>query len=572
MLWYSNIVLLASIISAFFSVHARPAEAQRGGSVIHIPLKRVHNIGRSDIHPILLYQQHANRGNRRLAQMTSRTPPTNEEMRRNIEKRLHILSSPHSASLGPRDEVNLEKRFYVLPGTPANPQESHSELDNREYLLSTEKTAAPIVRSHPRDISRGLMDRFKRSSSSDNIGVRAHHHHHKGVSAVNCTTDGGTVNGTSVVVNSTTSTGSTTGGFSQVDLNAANNGGLTASNVTDSTGTTGLAIVANDVGYVAQVQIGTPAQNFSILMDSGSADFWVGSTECKDSKTGAACGNQHHFLGPTTSSSFVDLGDPFEVTYGSGKVSGTIVSDTVTLAGMVLTGHGFGTSKLESPDFSGNDVAFDGLMGVAQSRLSKQGMPTPIEALAVAGAIPSAVTSFKLSRLADGTNDGQVTIGGLNTALFNATTLVSVPNVSQSGFWEVAVDHFSVNGRNLGLMGRTAIMDTGTTLIIAPPADAKAVHAAIPGSRADGHGGFTIPCTTTASIALTVGGRNFAIDPRDMTFLPVSPANLTGDCVSGISSGAIGAATEWLVGDVFLKNAYFSTDVTKNTVSLAHLV
>ena len=26
------------------------------------------------------------------------------------------------------------------------------------------------------------------------------------------------------------------------------------------------------------------------------------------------------------------------------------------------------------------------------------------------------------------------------------------------------------------------------------------------------------------------------------------------------------------VGDVFLKNAYFSTDVTKNTISLAQLV
>lgn len=147
---------------------------------------------------------------------------------------------------------------------------------------------------------------------------------------------------------------------------------------------------------------------------------------------------------------------------------------------------------------------------------------------------------------------------------------MSVPNVSNVGFWETAVDQFSVNGVDLGLTGRTAIMDTvrwrflsdvayalisypsqsyyqGTTLIIAPAADAAAVHAAIPGSKPDKQGGFTIPCTTSASFALTVGGQTFAIDPRDLTFLPVDPANLTGDCVSGISSGTVGAATEWLV-------------------------
>ncbi|KAF9504405.1 hypothetical protein BS47DRAFT_1355249 [Hydnum rufescens UP504] len=40
-----------------------------------------------------------------------------------------------------------------------------------------------------------------------------------------------------------------------------------------------------------------------------------------------------------------------------------------------------------------------------------------------------------------------------------ATALVSVPNVGKVGFW-VVVDQFSANCPNLGLTGRTAIMDT----------------------------------------------------------------------------------------------------------------
>lgn len=136
---------------------------------------------------------------------------------------------------------------------------------------------------------------------------------------------------------------------------------------------------------------------------------------------------------------------------------------------------------------------------------------------------------------------------GLDPAKFDAQTLVSLPNVSPVGFWEAAVDAFTVNGTDLGLTGRTAILDTGTTLIIAPQPDADAVHQAIPGAKSDGQGGFTVPCGTTASLAVTFGGKSFAIDTRDLAVQPVDPNNPTGDCVSGIAAGNIGSANEWLV-------------------------
>lgn len=158
-----------------------------------------------------------------------------------------------------------------------------------------------------------------------------------------------------------------------------------------------------------------------------------------------------------------------------------------------------------------------------------------MESLAQAGLISDAITSFKISRLADQKNDGEITFGGLDESKFDASTLVTFDNVNEQGFWEGAMT-VSVNGQDLGLQGRTAILDTGTTLIIAPEADAAAVHQAIPGAKSDGQGGFTIPCTTTASVALTFGGQDFAIDPRDLLFAPVDPNDLTGDCVSGISS------------------------------------
>lgn len=82
-------------------------------------------------------------------------------------------------------------------------------------------------------------------------------------------------------------TGSTVG-FSNVDLEAVENDTLTPANTPTASNSIGLDIDNNDVSYVAHIQMGTPPRDFKILMDSGSADFWVGAEGCK-SVTGGDC-------------------------------------------------------------------------------------------------------------------------------------------------------------------------------------------------------------------------------------------------------------------------------------------
>lgn len=130
------------------------------------------------------------------------------------------------------------------------------------------------------------------------------------------------------------------------------------------------------------------------------------------------------------------------------------------------------------------------------------------------------------------------------------------------------MDDVSVDNHNLRFKGRTAILDTGqfsrkellslltvydpgTTLIVAPLADANTVHKQIPGAKPDGQGGFIVPCNTQSSIALIFGGMSFSIEPQDIAVQPIDPNDLNGDCVSGIAAGDIGGATEWLVSCFF---------------------
>ncbi|OSD06372.1 acid protease [Trametes coccinea BRFM310] len=503
--------LLASVLfvlSATSNVEAAPAK--RGSRAVTLPLTRIHQ-NRGDVHPQVLLQQHINRGLKRYARMKGREPPSKREMEEKIAKRMFIPE-------GGRPKFNANSKRYNRKGAA------------KVNALETADTVSDTFEA----FAKGLKEAAQGGKGKKHKQAQAQ----------------------AAASGNSTGTGATD----------ADNGSLTAANPPTASNSLGLDIEAQDVGYIATIQMGTPPRDFHILMDSGSADLWVGAEGCQ-SQGGGGCGN-HQFLGTQSSSTFKDLGQQFQVTYGTGAVAGDVVQDNINVAGLALNGHTFGVAAEETVDFSSDTVPFDGLMGLAQSTLSEQGVPTPVEALAKAGLIDDAITSYKISRLADNKNDGEITFGALDQTKFDPSTLVTFPVVSQTGFWEGAMDAVSVDGQDLGLQGRTAILDTGTTLIVAPPADAAAVHQAIPGAQSDGQGGFIIPCSTNASVALTFGGQAFAIDTRDLVFQQLDQEN----CASGISSGEIDGETTWLVGDVFLKNAYFSTDVTKNTISLAKLV
>lgn len=507
--------LLAGVLLA---LSAQDADAhpivKRGGSVT-LPLKRIQQ--RSDLHPQILHQQNINRALRRLARMTGRQAPSDAELRRNLEKRVASLEN---------DPVYKRYHRYIPPG--------NSKRFNRDGV----------------------------SGSRVNAVVGRKHHHNQ--------SNNGSTTATSAGNSTAAAASGTNGTTTDTSASDAASADVTVANTPTTANSLGLDIESADVGYLATIQMGTPPQDFLLLMDSGSADTWVGGENCQ-SEDGGDCGN-HNFLGSTSSSSFQDQNTQFEVTYGTGSVQGTIVQDNVVVAGLSLDAHTFGVATDETVDFSADTTPFDGLMGLAQSTLSNQGVLTPVESLAKGGLIDAAITSFKISRLADNLNDGEVTFGALDTSKFDSNTLVTVDNQSQDGFWEGAMDSITVDGTDSGLSGRLAILDTGTTLIIAPQSDAVAVHKLISGAQSAGQGSFTIPCTANTSVALTFGGQEFTIDARDLAITPVDASDPTGDCVSGIASGNVGADNEWLVGDVFLKNAYFSTNVNANSISLAKLV
>ncbi|KAE8214677.1 hypothetical protein CF327_g1951 [Tilletia walkeri] len=522
---------------------ASPFDSDPGSKTLTLPLEKVGGVrlkSGKNVHPMVELKRHLNAANQRLANIRKRSVDT-FLLERNPSSDLDgtaILLDP-TLTLQP-DNNSPQRNGTFRPSASNIPGIWHG--DNGRSLGHG---PAVINQTKQKRLLGGLVGALGGDTAGSPSGFGS-----GPANGTNSTAEAGldglfgswTQPSSNSKAKMGTSTNGSAIGYPVKNLDAATGAALTGAQPTTAEQSLGLDIEANDVGYIATIQIGSTQKPFRMLIDSGSADTWVASSSC------TACGTKHQRLG-AESTTFKPSTNKFAITYGTGSVSGFLGHDDVYIAGLKLANHTLGVAQQQTRDFTDPSVPFDGLMGLARSELSNAGTPTPIDALFASGQVSAPVMGYRLGRVADGRNDGEVTFGGVDKLRFSGN-LIEVDNVSKQGFWEAAMGGVSFGGRDLGMSGRTAILDTGTTLIVAPKKDADAVHAAIPGSKSDGQGGYYIPCTTTQSLALTFGGVTFPIDPRDMLFLPVDQTNLQGDCISAISSGQVGQKDEWLKGAI----------------------
>jgi hypothetical protein len=85
--------------------------------------------------------------------------------------------------------------------------------------------------------------------------------------------------------------------------------------------------------YYGEVSIGTPEQQFLVVFDTGSADFWIPDSSCQSHSFNCA---KKKAYDSSKSSTFADITKggktEFSITYGSGPVEGKYSTDTVKIA------------------------------------------------------------------------------------------------------------------------------------------------------------------------------------------------------------------------------------------------
>ncbi|RIB13035.1 aspartic peptidase domain-containing protein, partial [Gigaspora rosea] len=182
------------------------------------------------------------------------------------------------------------------------------------------------------------------------------------------------------------------------------------------------------------------------------------------------------------------------------------------------------------------------------------------------------IFSFHFQHYYDFDDQGTFTLGGVDKSKFKGkityNSVIPSPGYNGIAFWQINLDDASVDGKSLSFSGKSATIDTGTTNLLIPPDDAKAIHDKIPNSEFDSQNVvYIIPCDTTAVVSLKFGGVDYKIPARDLIWLPISGTQ----CISTIIPLELDNDPDsWLVGQAFIKNVYSVFDVKNKKVGFAH--
>ncbi|CAE8589368.1 unnamed protein product, partial [Polarella glacialis] len=134
-----------------------------------------------------------------------------------------------------------------------------------------------------------------------------------------------------------------------------------------------------DMALTAQISVGMPPQNFTVLFDSGSSDTWLRSKNCE------SCRGYDRLA---SSSSVQDLATRQTLQTRIAEpivVEGILVQDTITLAGISIPHQTLLAADRVSIEASDFDV--DGVIGLASPQI-RSADPSFFESLAAAGVEP----------------------------------------------------------------------------------------------------------------------------------------------------------------------------------------
>jgi hypothetical protein len=145
-----------------------------------------------------------------------------------------------------------------------------------------------------------------------------------------------------------------------------------------------------DSEYFGEVSLGTPAQKFQVIYDTGSSNLWVPSKACDN------CKKDGDLYDSSKSTTYADDGRAFSIQYGTGSCSGKIRKDTMSMGGKTVTGFAFAEVSHEAADVFGQ-APFDGILGMGVPKAAVDQVPMPMAELVAQKQVDHNIFSFYLA-------------------------------------------------------------------------------------------------------------------------------------------------------------------------------
>ncbi|KAI9439315.1 aspartic peptidase A1 [Lactarius indigo] len=358
-----------------------------------------------------------------------------------------------------------------------------------------------------------------------------------------------------------------TGAHDLIQKDQARARNVFTSNKNKRSGTPGSVSITNvAVVYEASVGIGAPPTSYTLLIDTGSSNTWIGA------------GKPYV---PTGSS--IPLPDSVCVTYGSGSFCGTEVLETVTLSPtLVVHNQSIGIAST-STGFQG----FDGILGLGPVDLTigtlspdtNTPIPTVTDNLFLQGTIPVDLLSVSFEpTTTTSIKNGELTFGGTDATQFTGpiTTVPITTTFPSSEFW--GIDESIRYGVSTTILANgSGILDTGTTLILIAT-DAFDRYKSATGAALDASTGLLritpAQFSNLKSLFFIIGGTPFEftanaqIWPRSLNTLIGGTAGSIYLVINDLGTPS-GQGLDFIEGYAFLERFYTIYDTTNKQFGIA---
>ncbi|KZP23609.1 acid protease [Athelia psychrophila] len=322
--------------------------------------------------------------------------------------------------------------------------------------------------------------------------------------------------------------------------------------------------VVNSKEYAYLVVMSIGGQNFSLILDTGSSDLWVVSSDCQDSD----CKGVPTYSS-SSSSAFQALNKPFSLSYLEGSASGTVATDNVALGPYTISSQIFAPAN-HTRGLDLSNTATSGILGLsfpfAASIPATQGH-TLLDNIFASLNDYDRFFAYKLGRAAS-----SFTIGQLDPYIANSTdgfAYTPVTGLDQTvyDYWKLPLRGITIDSKTLplsrslvpGSKTPIAVLDTGTTLILGPTVDVDNFWASVGGNgtvrKNANTSNWEVQCTRAVSVGFVLGddasAKEYAVHPEDISWgESTSPG---GWCMGGIQANDDVNSADWLLGDVFLR-------------------
>lgn len=291
---------------------------------------------------------------------------------------------------------------------------------------------------------------------------------------------------------------------------------------------------ADDFEYYGEISIGTPAQTFTVVFDTGSSNLWIPSSECTD----MAC-TDHDQYNHDQSSTYVANGTALSIQYGTGSMKGFVSQDTVAVGQASLENVMFAEATHMANFF--NDTPSDGILGLAYVSIAEDSVPPFFDVLFQQGVVEKNEFQFYLS--GDDSTDSALVLGGHDDSYCSGD--YHYTNIVKELYYVVVVESIKVDGQDIGVcsfQGCVSIVDSGTSLIAGPASGISAIMA---------QANVSADCSNLddlPDVGFVMNDYEFKLTPKQYVIQVETQQG--NECISGFQAFE---QNLWILGDVFMR-------------------